>query len=515
MKHKLIQYDLSRGRIPKTETIVKHVDLLKNYGLTGIILYMECVVENKIFPACGCGSTPVTNEYISKLNTYMAEQKMELVPLLQVLGHQENLFKQPGMSKYSEFESGGAAFRIDSPEARKTVKQWLAEIVPLFNSDYVHIGGDEAFNIGLGKSRQFVSKNGFEEAIADYLNDICSFLKRLGKKMVMYADLIIHYPQVRELLDKDIIICNWGYGTKTEVYEQENHNFAMHEYVSAKHANWVCGNNMAEYIITPFQRLKENTSVWLELGAKSGAECFIISDWGSYENVNPFSLSLLGDIYILKRLDGATFSFEGLLDELSQLAFGKNNNDFKSALRIMLKAQKNPQYFGNRLKDWSPVFPTLFLADPDSKDLIRTCACFELDGLIKFEQDARKAYGLMSSITDSIIPEVLDEFKALSRRLLVIALRTRLCFEHTWYSGAVWIEKHDIAPAKDILAEYNRLAQEDLNWDMDKWDMDNQESCREKCREYLSEAIISTVKTIHIPENSMLYYPPKKIKGKK
>jgi len=511
MNQKLIQYDLSRGRIPKVKTIIKHTELLKNYGLNGVLLYIECVVENTTFPACGCGSTPITKEYISSLNTYLTGQKMELVPLLQVLGHQENLFKQSGMSKYSESKRDGSAFRIDCVETQNAVKQWLAEIVPLFNSDYVHVGGDEAFNIGLGKSREFVCKNGFEQALADYFNDICLFLKSLNKKMVMYADLIIHYPRIRELLDKNIIICNWGYGTWTEVYEQENHNFVMHKYITDKHENWACGNNMAEYIITPFQRLEENTSIWLELGSKSNAECFIISDWGSYENVNPFSLSIFGSIYILEQMSKKTFSFKDLLNELSQLTFGENNNDFKDALRIMLMAQKNPEYFGSRFKDWTPLFPALLYADPDSKDLIRTCACLDLDGLKKFEQDARKACSLMNSIKQSncIQPEFLDDFKALSSRMLMVALRARLCFEHTWYAGAVWLKKNDVAPAQERLTEYNKLAQDDLNWYMNKWNMNNLESCREKCCQYLSKAIATTAKTIHIPENSMLYYPPR------
>lgn len=512
MKRKLIQYDISRGRIPDVETICKQVHLLKKYGLDGALLYMECVVENKTFPACRCGSTPVTKEYLSNLNRYMNEENLELVPLLQILGHQSHLLAMPGMSKHGEFEEKSNSFRLDCLETKEAIKDWLTEIIPFFNSKYVHVGGDEASDIGLGKSRELTSEKGYEKILADYFNEIAEHLRSHGKKMVLYADSIIHYPQLRELLDKSITICNWGYCNWTDIYEQENHNFAMHEYVTAKHDNWCCGNNMAEYIITPFQRLEENTSIWMELGGKSNAEYFIIGDWGSRENVNPFSLSQLGSIYILERLRKENFSLEELLNEISQLVFGENNGLFTQALQIMITAQGNSEYWGSRLKGLGPIFPTLLYNDPDSKEMIRTCACLNEDGIKKFEKNAEKAYELMHSISNNkcLLPTWLDEFKALSRRMVLIALRTRLCFDHTWYTGAVWIEKKDIEPAQKRLEKYNKLAKKDLTWYMNKWDMDNLESCKESCYNFILEAIESTQKTFHKPENSMLYFPPKK-----
>ena len=43
---KVIQYDISRGRIPRPETVFRHVQILKKYGLTGVLLYIECFVDN-------------------------------------------------------------------------------------------------------------------------------------------------------------------------------------------------------------------------------------------------------------------------------------------------------------------------------------------------------------------------------------------------------------------------------------------------------------------------------------
>jgi hypothetical protein len=327
----------------------------------------------------------------------------------------------------------------------------------------------------------------------------------------MYADLIIHYPKIRDLLHKDIVICNWGYGTWTEIYEQENHNFSMHEYVAEGHENWVSGNNMAEYIMIPFKRLEENTSIWIDLGGRSKSGCFIISDWGSYENINPFCLSIIGDIYILKRLDNHSFSLDNLLEEISCLVLGRDNSDFKEALRIMLLSQNNPDYFGVKLLNRDPFFPALFTGDPDSKSVIRACASFDKEGLGKFEDDARKASSLLTSIPHENIchREIFSDICALSCRLLMLALRTRLCHAHAWESGAIWVEKKDIRGKEQRLSEYRELAAKDLKWHMGKWDSDNLESCRDKSINYLEDAMTYASKTVRFTDNVMIHFPPK------
>ncbi|MHC4873874.1 MAG: family 20 glycosylhydrolase [Planctomycetota bacterium] len=509
----LIQYDVSRGRIPKLETIFRQVDLLEKYSLDGIIFYMENVIENDIFPACGCGKTPLTEDYIHKLSDFMKQKNMDFIPLVQILGHQEHLLDQNEMKEYAETDPDGHSFRIDSEKTRKKVKEWLSELIPFFESEYFHVGCDEVWDIGLGKSRQYVEEKGYEEAAADYLNEITSFIISLGKKPVIYADLIIHYPRLRDLLNKNIIICNWGYGSKTDIYEQENHNFAMHEFVTEGRRNWVTGNNMAEYIITPFKRLVDNVSVWQDIGGKSNADTFLISDWGSYENVNPFILSIIGDIYILKQIKGKGCSLDDLLEEVSCLTLGSSNKDFQEALGILMQAQQNEEYFGTKLNGWNPVFPAFLYDDPDSKGIIRMCACLEIEGIDKFKQAVEQASKKLQSIPSADIPnpDFLEDIQALSRRMLMLALRMRLCFDHTWNPGSIWISEEDVAPAQERLNRYTELANLDLEWYMNKWDQDNLESCREKCKAYMSRAIETTCKTVNIPANSMLYYKPLKI----
>lgn len=43
---------------------------------------------------------------------------------------------------------------------------------------------------------------------------------------------------------------------------------------------------------------RENLRILEELGGRSGADTFVISDWGSYENINPMLNTALGSLFI-------------------------------------------------------------------------------------------------------------------------------------------------------------------------------------------------------------------------
>lgn len=512
MRNRILHYDVSRGRIPKVETILNHAEYLRHYGLTGIMLYIECVVENSTFPAIGCGNTPITKEYLSKLKNGLDVIDLDLIPLFQILGHQENLLALPGWEKHGEQASGSNLnFRLDQAETIGLIKKWLAELVPLFSSQYVHVGCDEVFTLGLGNSSDFIRKNGMEIVLAEYLNNIAVHLRAMGRRMMMYADMPIHYPGLRDLLDQEIILTNWNYGTLHEVYEQDNHHFSRHIDVCARHENWVVGNCMAEYVLTPFRRLEENIMTWLDLGSKSGARGVIISDWGSNENSNPFILTLLGSIYILQKINNSDFSINDFTAECCNFILGRRDQDFERVIRFLFTAQGKNKYFDDsRIADQrGPFFPVIFLHSPESNAIYRLCGAFSRDGLVAFEHDAREIVNIIDKIDHGAASNSLmfRDIKALCRRSLVVALRTLLCYDHAWDSGSIWRTESEMVPQRKMLEEYRFLSREDVKWYKSLWDEDNLTSCRDQCISLLENAIFETSKTIGFRDNSKNHFP--------
>lgn len=498
-ERRIIQYDISRGRIPRLETVFRRLDLLRPHGVTGLALYIESVVATDTFPAVGCGETPVTKEYLRALSRRCSEIGVELIPFVEVIGHQGKLLALDAFERLGEIapphnrNAGHNNFLLHEPEARAHVKRWLDELLPLFNSDTVHLCCDEAFALGTGRSRSHIERHGVEATIADYLIDLHRHLSARGKRTVVTGDFLVHFPALRDMLPSEILIANWGYGRWEDAYEQDNHHFARHEFITERsHGNWVLGNNMAEYVFPPFQRIVANTDIWLDLGARSRAEAFVITDWGSYSNINPHVLSLLGDLHILLRLQRGRVEIAEFLDVFSHMILGRVDARFTRALDLMGHAQMDPECIQDeRLLRFLPIFPSLMLGDPnDGSRAVRRFACLRADGLARLEARMREAVALMDEVpmADAPLPDYAHDMRMLARRLLMVALRARLCCDDAWDTGCIWHSPGTLAPRHRLLDEYVALSGKDQVWYSQRWNDENLISDKAGCMRALSDA---------------------------
>lgn len=216
------------------------------------MLYLDGEGAQESLPVRGA----VPADYLETLKKGLRKLGLEFVPHIQTLGHLERLLARPEMERWRDDPAGGRVVRIDLPEVRAGMKRYIAEVSELFDSEYVHCGGDEASTLGLGLSRNYLSSRGLENALAEYWNDLHHAVRSLNRKMVLYADELIAYPALRRKLEPEIVIANWGYCAADEVFEAENHHYSAHCSVCSGRGNWMTGNAMAEYVFLPLPRLQ-------------------------------------------------------------------------------------------------------------------------------------------------------------------------------------------------------------------------------------------------------------------
>lgn len=505
MKRILLQYDIAHGRLPHAEKILEQARFLKNLGLTGILLYLDGEGAQTSFPAKG--SVPA--EYLRKLRRGLDMLGMEFVPHIQTLGHLERMLARPEMKPWRDDPAGGLTVRIELPEVREGMKRYIAEMTSAFHSEYVHCGGDEARTLGLGLSREILQSAGLENTLADYWNEINRFLRSLHKKMVIYADQLIVFPALRGKLDKDIVIANWGYCAADEIFEAENHHYAAHSRVCSGSPNWITGNAMAEYIFLPFQRLRENTEILLKLGAQTGAETFVISDWGSYSNINPMLNTTLGAIYCLRRIQNPAYDETLFTDEVSSLISGKENPEFRSAFRILLDAQSSA-YWTEKLRSWGAVLPRFLGTDPAARSTITSAAVIDPEQLACLLHNVEEACRRLDAVDSKtcLRPEWLMDLRGLAHRVKMTVLRAQLCYDYAWYAGAVWISCTEKQAMFERLNFYQDLAKEDCRWYEKVWKRDCIDTGLPEALTYLKQAAESASKTVICPENTLLYFTP-------
>ncbi|MDD5708601.1 MAG: family 20 glycosylhydrolase [Kiritimatiellae bacterium] len=488
-QYKVAQYDISRGRIPKPETVARRLALLKPFGLTHLQLYIECVVETSVFPAVGCGRTPVTADYLRQLVRLGADYGVRVIPLFQVLAHQDRLLALDEFQELGELppplnRRRPNNFLPGSARTRERVSAWLEELIPLFDGPFVHVGCDEAWSVGAGRSRELAEQRGLAPLLAEYLGEIRKTIVRHGKRMMMYADPAIFWPEILPLLPSDIVLVNWHYGIPGDAYEQDNRHFEAHPRLFAQgHEIWSSGNNMAEYVMTPFHRFEKNVDTWLGLARLHPSPGFVIGDWGSNANINPHLLSILGDQYALMRLANESLTLDTFLEAFSTLVLGAADTAFMDAWRRMVLAQNNPGYIDPRLISFCCCFGSMYLDDPATSPFGRLIGCCRKEGLTQLLGDMRIARARLSDVRvrTSAHPDFLDDSRHLADRLIAMALRALLWHDIVWDTGypAPLRQRDDRRAA--WLTEYLERADADIEWYGEEWRRDNLESDRESC----------------------------------
>ncbi len=295
-------HDCTRGKIPTLETLFKLADKLAYYKLNQLQLYIEHTFAFARHSDLWSGADPLTAEEIIRLDHYCRERHIDLVPSLSTFGHFYMGLRSPRKKHLNELDVDAPALpfsfhdrmahytlNASDPESIRLVEDMLAEFLPLFSSSYFNICCDETFDLGKGKNAAKVAKLGSTEKLyVDFLLKIIAVVKKYGKQVMFWGDIIAKAPELIKRLPSDTIPLEWDYSAAatsrdTEVMRQSGLKF----YVCPGVSGW---NTFLNRIIPASQNIVN----YAARGLKFGAAGLLNTDWGDYGHVNLLGCSYHG-----------------------------------------------------------------------------------------------------------------------------------------------------------------------------------------------------------------------------
>jgi hexosaminidase len=186
---------------------------LAGSGFNGIILEWEATFPFKKHPVIPNRYAYTPAEIRSFLN-HCRRLGLETIPMQQCFGHIEYILQHDRYAHLREDEKEISQLcPIKAAEAVPLFKDLFGELAAAHNSDYLFIGCDETYLLGkctacgkkaaaLGKSRLFV----------DYVREMCALTARLGKRPVIWADMLLAHPEAAQALPRDLVLVDWNYG---------------------------------------------------------------------------------------------------------------------------------------------------------------------------------------------------------------------------------------------------------------------------------------------------------------
>ncbi len=204
---RIIQDDISRGPIPTMDFFLEEIRRFAELKFNRVTYYIENVVRTQKHGEFSPPSA-LTLDDIRGLSDYAAKYHIELVGAFQSFGHFERILAYP---QYENLGEQGTMLSPVKEESYQLLSDVYDELSPLFPSPFFNVLCDETWALGRGASEKLVKEEGIAAVYAGHIRRIRDLLTPLGKQALVAADVVLKYPEMFDLLPKDIILEPWDY----------------------------------------------------------------------------------------------------------------------------------------------------------------------------------------------------------------------------------------------------------------------------------------------------------------
>jgi len=402
--------DVSRDRMPKLTVIKQLIDRLAGLRINQLQIYTEHTIAFAGHEEVWRDASPLSFDDLAELEVYAHDRFIDLVPCQNLFGHLHRWLTKPGYAHLAECPDGYQTpwnyfdpnpFSLDpsDPASFALSADLIDQLAPTSKSKLFNIGCDETTDIGQGKNRERVEREGRAAVYLEYLQKLCGRVAEHGKTPMFWGDIVLDHPELIDQIPNDAVLLNWGY--------EGGHDFPgqSRRFAEAGVRFYVCPGTSSWCTLTGRTRnALDNLRVAAEAANTYGAEGYLITDWGDWGHWQPFALSWVGLTYGA----GVAWALEANRDEaglaraVSAVAAGESDDTLG---RVLMR-------LGNVYRKCEPRFPNStwwfkFLRSPelpDDADMIRQLSAAdvrsalaeldavaaELDGYAPATPDARR-----------------------------------------------------------------------------------------------------------------------------
>jgi hypothetical protein len=236
--------DLSRGRMPDRDEFLRILDVCAAFKLNTLLIYIEDTYPFTRVPAEARRSYGLAPDVLRELTLAARRRSIELIPIVETLGHQERMLSHPSMRRFAERSAArspwqqvvldardwlerrlrpfglaspdaapaSAMFATTDPETRTLLDSMLDDVLASSGARSIHIGCDEPAELGRGASAEAVRSRGESSVFAEHVRHLAEHARaRWGATTWMFDDYVLSHPDVIARLPADLVFVDWHY----------------------------------------------------------------------------------------------------------------------------------------------------------------------------------------------------------------------------------------------------------------------------------------------------------------
>ena len=198
-------------------------DELAGFGINTIIMEWEASYPYKKHATIS-NDLAYTREEIKDFVNHCQKIGIDVIPLQQCFGHVEYILRNDRYIHLKEDRKDiSQVCPLKSNADSVLFAELFADMASLHPSGYIHIGGDETRLLGhCSECSKKVQEEGKSKLFVDYMKMMCDIVTSLGKRPVMWADIVLKYPEAADELPEETIFVDWNYGWSTNYFGNIN-----------------------------------------------------------------------------------------------------------------------------------------------------------------------------------------------------------------------------------------------------------------------------------------------------
>lgn len=308
--------DISRGRVPKRQTLDRLVEILELIRVNQLQLYTEHTFAYADHEVVWRDASPMTPGDIHWLDVRCQEAGIELVANQNSFGHMERWLVHDDYRHRAECPDGFTRFGVHRDPSTLAPTQenadfslkLLEELLPHFTSKKINVGFDETWELGEGASAQAAEERGLGRVYLDHLRRIIDPLLERGYQPQFWGDIISEHPELAAELPEGATAAAWIYQAPRKPrpeHEQafrdigldpdvEFGGFAARSapFIDAGYPYWVVpGTATWRSLVGRLDNAIDNLIDAAEVGLKSGASGYLVTEWGDQSHVQSLSVA--------------------------------------------------------------------------------------------------------------------------------------------------------------------------------------------------------------------------------
>jgi hypothetical protein len=273
MRYRGIDDDLSRGPFPTLEFQKHQIRVFASFKINVYSPYFEHTLLYPDHPLAAPPGGSLTPSEAKDLVAYARHYHVIIVPEQEALGHLHHALKYEIYQDVVETPHG-RVLAPGQPGSLSLLKDWLTDIAQEFPSPFIHLGADETFDLGLGRTHDAVQQKGYGRVYVDFLKQVNDEMAPLHRRLLFWGDIGDADPAAVAGLPKDMIAVPWNYESTT------NFKKLIEPFAKAGIETWVApGDSNWDEVYPSAKNAFRNIQGFVRDGQRMGSTGALVTVW--------------------------------------------------------------------------------------------------------------------------------------------------------------------------------------------------------------------------------------------